>query len=97
MILEIKKNRIFWEFIDKDPLDLRLELFDNAISSPIGNKNDYDAERYAGVLKLVKEKSNWNEKKPGVFRGVSAYYCHKSYVANVVDIGRKICTIILCR
>ena len=88
------------EFIDKDPLDFRLELFDNAISPPIGNKNDYDAERYAGVLKLVKEKSNWNEKRPGVFRGVSAYYCHRSYVANVVDIiiknGKQIIDKVYC-
>jgi isoquinoline 1-oxidoreductase subunit beta len=37
-------------------------------------------------LRLVKEKSNWGEKKEGVFRGVSAYYCHNSYVAQVVDL-----------
>ena len=70
----------------KDPIEFRLELFDRAINDPVGEDNDYDAERYAGVLKLVKEKCGWGEEKPGVHRGVSAYYCHNSYVAQVVDV-----------
>ena len=70
----------------KDPIDFRLELFDRAIAKPVGEKNDYDAERYAGVLKLVKEKSGWGKDMPGVHRGVSAYFCHNSYVAQVVDV-----------
>ena len=74
------------ELAGKDPIDFRLELFDRAIKNPVGEKNDYDAERYAGVLKLVKEKSNWGESKEGVYRGVAAYFCHYSYVAEVVDI-----------
>jgi len=74
------------EAAGKDPIDFRLELFDKAIANPVGEKNDYDAERYAGVLKLVKEKSNWGSNTPGVFRGVSAYYCHNSYVAQVLDV-----------
>ncbi len=74
------------EAIGKDPIDFRLELFDKAIQNPVGEKNDYDAERYAGVLKLVKEKANWGTSTNGVHRGVSAYYCHNSYVAQVVDV-----------
>ena len=70
----------------KDPIEFRLELFDRAINNPVGERNDYDAERYAGVLKLVKEKANWGEKMDGVYRGVSAYYCHNSYVAQVLDL-----------
>ncbi|MFT7033038.1 MAG: isoquinoline 1-oxidoreductase beta subunit [Cyclobacteriaceae bacterium] len=70
----------------KDPIEFRLELFDRAINNPVGEKNDYDAERYAGVLKLIKEKAKWGTDMPGVHRGVSAYYCHNSYVAQVVDI-----------
>ncbi len=77
------------EAMGKDPLDFRLELFERAINNPVGERNDYDAARYAGVLKLVKEKSNWTAKKDGVFRGVSAYYCHNSYVAQVVDLVMK--------
>jgi len=75
------------ELAGKDPIDFRLELFDRAINNPVGEKNDYDAERYAGVLKLVKEKSNWGESLPGIHRGVAAYFCHSSYVAEVVDVA----------
>lgn len=77
------------EAADKDPIEFRLALFEKAKAAPVGDKNDYDAERYAGVLKLVKEKSNWGAEIPGVSRGVSAYYCHNSYVAQVVDVSMK--------
>jgi isoquinoline 1-oxidoreductase subunit beta len=70
----------------KDPIEFRLELFERAINNPVGEKYDYEAERYAGVLKLIKEKANWGTKMPGVHRGVSAYFCHNSYVAQVVDV-----------
>ncbi len=74
------------EAAGKDPIAFRLELFDRAKSNPVGETNDYDADRYAGVLKLVKEKSGWATDTPGVHRGVSAYYCHNSYVGQVVDV-----------
>jgi isoquinoline 1-oxidoreductase beta subunit len=70
----------------KDPIEFRLELFDRAINNPVGENNDYDPERYAGVLKLVKEKAGWGQSAPGIHRGVAAYYCHNSYVAQVVDL-----------
>lgn len=73
------------EAAGKDPIDFRLELFDRAIKNPVGENNDYDANRYAGVLKLVREKSGWNGRgQKG--RGVAAYYCHNSYVAQVLDV-----------
>jgi isoquinoline 1-oxidoreductase subunit beta len=71
----------------KDPIDFRLELFERAKSKPVGKDNDYDADRYAGVLKLVKEKSNWGGTKNGVHRGVAAYFCHNTYVAEVIDLS----------
>lgn len=74
------------EAAGKDPIDFRLSLFDRAISDPVGEENDYDPERYAGVLRLVKEKSGWGQESPEVHRGVSAYFCHNSYVAQVVDV-----------
>jgi CO/xanthine dehydrogenase Mo-binding subunit len=75
------------ELAGKDPIEFRLTLFDRAKKDPAGEKNDYDSDRYAGVLKLVKEKSNWGADMPGIYRGVSAYFCHNSYVAEVVDIA----------
>lgn len=77
------------EAAGKDPIDFRLELLEQAKNKPVGENNGYEADRYAGVLRLVKEKSNWGEEKPGVFRGVSAYFCHDSYVAHVVDLTMK--------
>jgi len=74
------------ELAGKDPIDFRLELFERAIKNPVGEKNEYEAERYAGVLKLVKEKANWGEAKQGVHRGVAAYFCHSTYVAEIFDI-----------
>src|SRR5678809_793855 len=58
------------ELAGKDPIAFRLELLERAKTNPVGEKNDYDPERYAGVLKLVREKSNWPTSKPGVHRGV---------------------------
>ncbi len=69
-----------------DPIQLRLDLLKRAEENPVGDKNDYDPARYAGVLKLVKENSNWNNKKANVHRGVSAYFCHQSYVAQVLEL-----------
>lgn len=74
------------EEMGKDPIEFRLELLNRAKNNPVGTNNDYDPDRYAGVLELVREKSDWNNPKPGVHRGVSAYFCHNSYVAEVLDL-----------
>lgn len=74
------------ELAGKDPIDFRLELFERAKNNPVGKDNDYDPDRYAGVLKLVREKAKWNEPAGNVSRGVAAYFCHNSYVAEVVDL-----------
>lgn len=73
------------ETMGKDPIAFRLELLDRAAKNPVGKNNDYDAKRYAGVLELVREKSGWNSSDKSKHRGVSAYFCHNSYVAQVVD------------
>jgi len=75
------------EAAGKDPIAFRLELLKRAKENPVGKNNEYDADRYAGVLELVRDKSNWN--KPGnekYNRGVAAYFCHNSYAAHVVDM-----------
>jgi len=74
------------EAAGKDPIKFRLELLERARTRPVGTNNDYDAARYAGVLELVREKSDWGKETPGVHRGVSAYFCHNTYVAQVLDM-----------
>lgn len=77
------------EAAGKDPIDFRLALLDRAMKNPVGENNDYEADRYAGVLELVKTKSNWGTDMPGVHRGVAAYFCHNSYVAHVLDLAME--------
>lgn len=75
------------EAMGKDPIEFRLELLKRAKEDPVGQNNDYDADRYAGVLKLVKEKSGWGDPENKKYsRGVAAYFCHASYAAHVVDM-----------
>jgi isoquinoline 1-oxidoreductase beta subunit len=78
------------EAMGKDPIDFRLELLQRAKENPVGKNNEYDADRYAGVLKLVKEKSGWDKAENKKYsRGVAAYFCHNSYAAHVVDVVMK--------
>ncbi len=92
------------EAMGKDPIDFRLELLERALKNPIGTRNDYDASRYTGVLKLVKEKSGWGKSVANTHRGVSAYFCHNSYVAQVLDLTiekgkpvvKKVCCAVDC-
>ncbi len=75
------------EALGKDPIDFRLELLDKAQNNPVGEQNEYDAERYAGVLRLVKEKANWGQEDNSKNRGVAAYFCHNTYAAHVLDLS----------
>ncbi|MEY2902259.1 MAG: hypothetical protein RLY89_1365, partial [Bacteroidota bacterium] len=77
------------ENVGKDPIDFRIELLKKAKSSPVGKNNEYNADRYIGVLELVKEKSKWTLTPKGAHRGVAAYFCHNSYAAHVVDVTMK--------
>ena len=71
--------------IGVDPVQLRLDLLDEAIKTPHGELG-YEPERLKGVVKLAAEKSKWNEKEAGIFKGFSAYYSHNTYVAEVAKI-----------
>ncbi len=73
--------------IGKDPIDFRIELLRKAKANPVGKRNDYNADRYIGVLELVKEKAGWGKPENAhKKRGVAAYFCHNSYAAQVVDL-----------
>ena len=77
------------EEMGKDPIQFRLDMLKRAEKDPVGEENDYDAARYAGVLKMARDKSGWNNSSSGLNRGVSAYYCHNSYVAQILDLTVK--------
>lgn len=75
------------EAMGKDPIEFRLELLKRAKENPVGKNNEYDADRYAGVLKLVRDKSGWgSDENKKYHRGIAAYFCHNSYAAHVVDM-----------
>ena len=77
------------EEMGQDPIQFRLDMLKRAENDPVGEENDYDPARYAGVLKLVRDKAGWNNSSSSSNRGVAAYYCHNSYVAQVLDISLK--------
>jgi isoquinoline 1-oxidoreductase beta subunit len=78
------------EYMGKDPIAFRLDLLQRAKSNPVGKNNDYDASRYMGVLELVREKSGWGKPEHAYKkRGVSAYFCHNSYAAQVIELQVK--------
>ncbi|GAA4956557.1 xanthine dehydrogenase family protein molybdopterin-binding subunit [Halioxenophilus aromaticivorans] len=74
------------ELAGADAIDFRLELLKRAKDNPVGEKNDYDPERYAGVLKLARESSGWDKLPKSVNKGVAAYFCHNSYAAQVIIV-----------
>ncbi|WP_336518252.1 xanthine dehydrogenase family protein molybdopterin-binding subunit [Pollutibacter soli] len=77
------------ELAGKDPIEFRLELLRRNKNNPVGKNNAYDPGRYAGVLELVREKSGWTKPQENVSRGVAAYFCHNTYVAQVLDMKMK--------
>lgn len=92
------------EIAGLDPIQFRLDLLKRAEEKPVGEKNDYDAARYSSVLKLVREKAAWGQNQSDHHRGVSAYFCHNTYAAHILDmtiedgkpVVQKVCCAIDC-
>ncbi len=74
--------------IEKDPVQLRLELLKN-VKDGEDPSIQYSAKRMTDVIKLAAEKSNWGKTGNGIHQGFSAYYSHNTHVAEVVDITLK--------
>lgn len=75
------------EAMEKDAMELRIDLLERAKKNPVGKNNEYDADRYVGVLRLLKEKSGWGKPEhQEKNRGLAAYFCHNSYAGHVVDM-----------
>ncbi len=77
------------EEMGKDPIQFRLDMLKRAETDPVGQDNDYDPARYAGVLEIARDKAGWENGSSSQARGVSAYYCHNSYVAQILDMTVK--------
>jgi isoquinoline 1-oxidoreductase beta subunit len=73
------------EAAGKDPVQMRLELLEKAKKNPTGDIK-YDIDRFKAVIQLAADKSGWNTKKKGVFKGFSVYFSHASYIAQVAEM-----------
>jgi len=73
------------EKLDQDPVQLRLDLLENAKGNTDENI-EYSPERMIDVIKLAAEKSDWGNASDGVFQGFSAYYSHNTHVAEVAEV-----------
>ena len=73
------------EKMGKDPIQMRLDLLDNAKKNPTGDIK-YDIDRFKKVIQTVAEKANWGKKPKGVYQGFSVYFSHNSYVAQIADV-----------
>lgn len=75
------------DHMGKDKIQFRLDLFDKAKAKPVGDNNNYDIDKYVGVIKLAAEKSGFGKSLPaGRYHGFSAYYSHNTYVAEVAEV-----------
>lgn len=68
-----------------DEVQLRLDLLQK-VKGTTDKSIQYSADRMEAVIHKVVEKSGYRKAKKGVFQGFSAYYCHNSHVAEVVDV-----------
>lgn len=71
------------ELANQDPVEFRIRSLKKAAKE----KNlTYEPERMIGVIKLAAEKSDWYKKTDGLHKGISVYYSHNSYVAEVAEV-----------
>ncbi len=71
----------------KDPVQFRLALLQKARTAPVGAIK-YEIDRMETVIKQVAEKAGWGTKK-GVSQGMSVYFSHASYVAQICEVVMK--------
>jgi len=73
----------------KDPIALRLELLDKAISQPVGRVG-HDPAKFKSVVELVAKMSNWGKnKKPNVYQGFAMHYSFGTYAAHVAEVTKS--------
>lgn len=75
----------------KDPIDFRLELLSATptAAASAGGRPGMDAKRMTEVLKVVRTRSGWDNRKSlpkGVGMGVAFYFSHQGYFAEVAKV-----------
>lgn len=74
----------------KDPVSFRLDLLDKAYAKSQSDKEfelDYEPLKFKGVIEDVVKHSDFG--RANKFQGLSAYYSHNTYVAEVADIDKS--------
>ncbi len=85
------------EELEMSPLDLRINMLDKAARN---KKNDdslefeYEPEKFKGVIMDVAKRSNFQANQNSM--GLSAYYSHNTYVAEVAELKDKAISKIFC-
>ncbi len=75
------------EILGKDPVDLRIELLEKAIKNAEEDEDIiYSPKRMIECIKLVAEKANWGKSSNNVFQGLSAYFSHRTHVAEIAEV-----------
>jgi isoquinoline 1-oxidoreductase beta subunit len=86
--------------VNVDPVQLRLDLLENAKANQEDERMQWSPGRMEGVIKLAAEKSNWGKAAEGVYQGFSAYYSHNTHVAEVAEVvmkdGNPVVTRVVC-
>ncbi|NJB81387.1 xanthine dehydrogenase family protein molybdopterin-binding subunit [Wenyingzhuangia aestuarii] len=76
------------EELNIDPIQLRLDLLENAKKHKDQNM-EYSPERMQEVIKKVAKEAQWGVSKQGVYQGFSAYYSHNTHVAQIAEVVLK--------
>jgi isoquinoline 1-oxidoreductase beta subunit len=72
----------------KDPIDFRLALLDVPRKLLPNARDQFNAERAKGVLKLAADKSGWGKRQlpKGTGMGVAFLYAHLGYFAEIAEV-----------
>lgn len=76
------------EDLQKDPVQMQLELLEVAKINQ-DKRIPYSPDRMIAVIEMLIEKSNWSNASEGVFQGFSAYFSHRTHVAEVAEVVMK--------